>query len=88
MNFIDFDTLEESIAHLQSRDRLTDLYMMGNPSQADWPNFNNYVIAKLPQLVNLDGTEITKSMRIVSQQHVGQYEVHRLSIQPLLTSRR
>jgi hypothetical protein len=80
MNFVDVDELEESIKHLQSRERLTDLYMMGNPSQANWPNFQNYVIAVLPQLEHLDGTEITKSMRIVARQHLSQYEVKRLCI--------
>lgn len=75
MNFVDVDELEESIRHLQSRERLVDLYMMGNPSQANWPNFQNYVIAMLPQLVTLDGTEITKSMRIIAKQHLAEYEV-------------
>ena len=50
--------------HLSTRDRLKELFMMGNPSQANWPDFTNYVIARLPQLQSLDGTEITKSMRI------------------------
>ena len=75
MNFVDVDELAASITHLQSRERLRDLYMMGNPSQANWPNFNNYVIAMLPQLENLDGTEITKSMRIIARQHLAEYEV-------------
>jgi hypothetical protein len=48
---------------------------MGNPAQANWPNFTNYVIALLPQLDSLDGTEITKSMRIVARQHLPEYEV-------------
>lgn len=75
MNFVDFDELEESIKHLQSRERLRDMYMMGNPSQVNWQNFQNYIIAMLPQLETIDGTEITKSMRIIARQHLTQYEV-------------
>jgi len=33
VNFIDVDTLEESMEHLQDRHLLKDLYMMGNPAQ-------------------------------------------------------
>mmetsp|Transcript_7867 Transcript_7867/g.17980 ORF Transcript_7867/g.17980 Transcript_7867/m.17980 type:complete len:132 (-) Transcript_7867:33-428(-) len=33
VNFVDFDTLEESVTHLKSRRHLADLYMMGNPAQ-------------------------------------------------------
>lgn len=68
INFIDFDTLEESIDHLASRSSLRELYMMGNPCQAHWEGFNFYVIGRLPQLRTLDGTEITKSMQILSAQ--------------------
>ena len=75
VNFIDVDTLEESITHLQSRERLKDLYMMGNPSQTNWSGFNSYIIAKLPQLQALDGQQITKSMQIVAQQQLGKLEV-------------
>lgn len=75
MNFVDVDELEQSMRHLQSRERLRDMYMMGNPAQANWPHFNNYVIAMLPQLENLDGTEVTKSMRIIARQHLAEYEV-------------
>lgn len=76
MNFIDFDTLEESIAHLVPHDRLHTLYMMGNPSQVNWgENFNTYLIAKLPNLQSLDGTEITKSMQIIAKQKLSVLEV-------------
>ena len=50
VNFVDVDELESSMDHLSERDRLRDLYMMGNPSQANWPGFKNYVIARLPPL--------------------------------------
>ena len=75
INFIDFDFLEESIDHLVSRENLADLYLMGNPSQSNWDRFNYYVIAKLPQLKNLDGTEITRSMQIIARQSLPKLEV-------------
>jgi protein TilB len=80
VNFVDLDELEESITHLQPRHHLKDLYMMGNPADSNWPNFRSYVIAMLPQLNNLDGTEITKSMRIIATQALPSLEVypHRL----------
>lgn len=68
VNFIDVDELEDSIKHLSLCDRLRELYMMGNPAQANWPGFESYVIAKLPQLELLDGKEITKSMQIIAKQ--------------------
>lgn len=74
VNFIDVDELEASIDHLASRECLRDLYMMGNPSQTNWPNFNSYVIARLPQLQTLDGTEITKSMQIIARQQLPHLE--------------
>ena len=37
VNFVDFDELEASITHLAKR-APEELYMMGNPSQIDWPD--------------------------------------------------
>jgi len=74
VNFVDVDELESSMDHLQSRERLRDLYMMGNPCQATWPGFTNYVIGKLPQLRALDGVEVTKSMLITARQKLPQLE--------------
>ena len=74
VNFIDVDTLKESIEHLQGLDRLRELYMMGNPSQVNWPGFESYVIAKLPQLKSLDGKEITRSMQIIASQKLDALE--------------
>lgn len=48
--------------------------MMGNPCQAHWPSFTSFVIAMLPQLKTLDGTEITKSMQIVASQKLPQMQ--------------
>jgi len=74
VNFIDVDELESSISHLAERERLRDLYMMGNPCQGNWEGFVSYVIARLPQLETLDGTSITRSMRIIAQQKLPQLE--------------
>ena len=74
VNFIDVDELKSSMEHLATRDRLRELYMMGNPSQAYWPGFESYVLAKLPQLASLDGKEITKSMLITAKQKLEQLE--------------
>ena len=73
-NFIDVDTLESSMNHLAPRDRLKDLYLMGNPAEAEWSHFKSYVIAKLPQLTSLDGTDITKSMQIIAKQKLPEME--------------
>lgn len=74
VNFVDVDELEASMDHLQSRERLRELYLMGNPCQANWPSLTSYVVAKLPQLRSLDGVEITKSMQLVAQQKLPQME--------------
>lgn len=56
--------------HLKPLQHLRELYMLGNPSQSDWPDggFQEYVIASLPQLELLDGKEIHKSDRIKALQ--------------------
>lgn len=75
VNFVDFDHLEESMNNLQHNHNLRDLFMLGNPCEAGWgDDFRSYVIAKLPQLVHLDGTEITKTMRIIAQQKLPELE--------------
>lgn len=74
-NFIDVDELADSINHLQSCERLREIYLMGNPSQSNWDGFTSYVIAKLPQLQTLDGTEITRSMQITARQRLAVLEV-------------
>lgn len=49
---------------------LRELYMLGNPSQSNWPDngFHEYVVASLPQLELLDGKEIHRSDRIKALQ--------------------
>jgi len=77
VNFIDFDTLEDSVDHLKSRRHLTDLYLMGNPAQQKWEDdgFFYYVVAILPQVKFLDGKEITRSTRIIAQQKLSALQV-------------
>ncbi|KAF0714351.1 hypothetical protein As57867_003895, partial [Aphanomyces stellatus] len=83
VNFIDVDALEESINHLKPLVHLKELYMLGNPAQSDWENFNAYVIASLPRLELLDGKEITKSDRIKAMQQfpILQKELRALVVQ-------
>lgn len=69
VNFVDFDTLEQSIGHLKPLQHLRELYMLGNPCQSNWETgFREYVIASLPQLEILDGKEIHRSDRIKALQ--------------------
>ncbi|CAH8461464.1 unnamed protein product [Dicrocoelium dendriticum] len=50
---------------------LEEIYLTGNPC-ADYPHYRHYVIATLPQLQKLDGTDISKSERIVALQNLEQ----------------
>lgn len=52
VNFIDLDTLEESINNLKSNSHLKELYLMGNPC-LEWKNCKNYIIASLPSVLLL-----------------------------------
>ena len=70
INFVDVDDLQESVDNLVDRDHLRDLFMMGNPCEQEWKGFKNYIIARLPQISQLDGTEITRSMRITAVQQL------------------
>eukprot|EP00635_Sarcinochrysidales_sp_CCMP3193_P005149 CAMPEP_0118892414 /NCGR_PEP_ID=MMETSP1166-20130328/2021_1 /TAXON_ID=1104430 /ORGANISM="Chrysoreinhardia sp, Strain CCMP3193" /LENGTH=467 /DNA_ID=CAMNT_0006831135 /DNA_START=11 /DNA_END=1411 /DNA_ORIENTATION=- len=65
VNFVDVDTLEDSIAHLKPLP-LKEIFLMGNPA-AEWEGCKNYVIHSLPQLERYDGTEITRSERLVAR---------------------
>jgi protein TilB len=69
VNFIDVDELEASIEHLQPLLHLKELFLMGNPC-TEWPGHRAFVIALLPQLASLDGTEINKAERIQAQQQL------------------
>ena len=73
VNFVDLDTLKESIEHLCPLEHFQELHMMGNPA-TDWEGFRPYVVAKLPQLRSLDGTEITKTEQIRACQQLDELE--------------
>lgn len=53
----------ESVASLAKNVHLKDLYLMGNPC-CDYEGYRNFVVAKLPQIENLDNTLVTRSERI------------------------
>ncbi|XP_044269083.1 dynein axonemal assembly factor 11 [Tribolium madens] len=63
----------ESVCSLQGSIHLKHLYLTGNPC-CDYKGYRQYVIAKLPQLITLDGTEITKSERIKAKQNIASIE--------------
>lgn len=67
VNFIDVDTLEESILNLQENEFLKELFLTGNPCQ-EFPWYRVFVIAFLPQLKRLDGVNILKSEQIKAKQ--------------------
>lgn len=57
-----------SVENLIGNYNLKDLYLMGNPC-ASYKGYRHFVIATLPQLLRLDGQEITQSERIVAKQY-------------------
>ena len=56
-----------SLHSLTYNTNLQDLYLVGNPC-ADWDGYRQFVVATLPQVQKLDGTEIKPSERIASKQ--------------------
>ncbi|XP_074545099.1 dynein axonemal assembly factor 11 isoform X2 [Halichoeres trimaculatus] len=56
-----------SVDSLRTNLHLTELYLVGNPC-AEFEGYRQYVVASLPQLQLLDGTEITRSERIRASQ--------------------
>ena len=67
VNFIPMHHFEESLDHLRPLLHLKELFLMGNPC-TEWAGCRAYVAATLPQLQQLDGSEITRSERILAQQ--------------------
>eukprot|EP00916_Digyalum_oweni_P026554 GHVL01043612.1.p1 GENE.GHVL01043612.1~~GHVL01043612.1.p1 ORF type:complete len:263 (+),score=68.34 GHVL01043612.1:32-790(+) len=66
LNFIDVLDLEESLENLKKNENLEVLYLTGNPC-TDWKDYRDYVISKLDNLSQLDGTDILKSEKIKSK---------------------
>jgi protein TilB len=88
LNFIHLDSLKQSMEHLATLRSLKELYLMGNPcyynGQEDkvhrqqhgcWSGYRDYVIAKLPQIISLDGKSITRSERNKARRMLPQLEV-------------
>eukprot|EP00873_Tetraselmis_striata_P023990 jgi/Tetstr1/444254/TSEL_032147.t1 len=62
-----------SVHSLQANYALTELFLVGNPC-SDWPGYRPFVIATLPQLKKLDGSEITPTERILANQEFGELQ--------------
>ena len=73
LNFVDLEDLQSSCEEMEWCENLVDLYMVGNPC-TDWENYKEYVIAKVPQLMRLDGNDITRSERLVAKTKLAQHE--------------
>lgn len=73
VNFVDVDTLEESVDNLQANTHLRELYLMGNPV-TQWEGWRHYVTARLPSLQILDGQQVTRSDRIKAARELPRLE--------------
>lgn len=70
VNFVGDLTSVESLAVNRN---LRSLYMTGNPC-SQYDGYREYVLAKLPQLMTLDGVDITRSERIQAIQEMPNIE--------------
>lgn len=59
-----------SVESLRCNTHLQELYLTGNPC-TEYEGYRDFVVATLPQLLTLDGKEITKSERISATQQLG-----------------
>jgi|ERR1740117_2836704 len=66
LNFLDLEDLKSSCEELEWNPVISELYLMGNPC-LDWPDAPTYIIAKVDSINRLDGTDITKSMRLAAK---------------------
>ena len=66
LNFVDLEDIEESVEEMEWCENLQELYFTGNPC-TDWEHWREYIIAKLPQVMRLDGTDVTRSERLVAR---------------------
>ena len=60
-----------SVESLSVNVHLRELYLTGNPC-TDYEGYRDFVVAALPQITSLDGTEVTKSERILATQRLGE----------------
>lgn len=66
---VNFVARATSVENLRNNQFLEELYLTGNPC-TDYVGYRDFVIATLPQLKTLDGTEITHTERITATQEL------------------
>ena len=66
LNFVDIEDLQESCEEMEWCENLNDVYFTGNPC-TDWEHYREYVIAKVPQIMRLDGDDVTRSERLTAR---------------------
>jgi len=87
-NFIDLDELS-SIASLKENLGLRDLYLTGNPAASHWESgYRDYVIATLPQIEKLDGTDVLRAERIKAMQRLPALERELALLAPMAAERK
>ena len=79
LNFVDIEDLQESCEEMEWCENLNDVYFTGNPC-TDWPNYRQYVIAKVPQIMRLDGDEVSRSERLTAKTMLAQHEAELIEI--------
>ena len=58
-----------SVENLMGNYNLVELFLTGNPC-TDYQGYREYVISILPQLNTLDGTEITRTEKLIALNHL------------------
>ena len=88
VNFVDLDELH-SVGSLKNNTMLSELFLVGNPCVQYWESgYRDYVIATLPQLSRLDGTEITRTERIKAMQRLPELEKELRHLAPIAAERK
>lgn len=70
LNHIPLTALDDSLTALEGCERLTELYLTGNPCM-QWSGCRLWVVGRLVRLQRLDGVEVTRSERLTAQQQWG-----------------
>ena len=79
LNFVDLEDFQESCEEMEWCENLVEVYMVGNPC-TDWENYKEYIIAKVPQIMRLDGNEITRSERLTAKTKLAELEAELFEI--------
>lgn len=74
LNFVDCEDLALSCECLAKVHTLDQLYLTGNPCTS-WSGYRAYVVATVPHLKHLDGTEITPTERLAAMQQLDDLKV-------------